>query len=80
MSGLLREALWREKSFDISATAHATYIQSLFLLASPGVPASDDPWTPHANERHCCGFNANQYCANIHLRRWLHDERGAMPT
>lgn len=81
MSGLLREALWREKSFDISLPQPTqTYIQSLSLLASPGIPASDHPWMPHANERHCCGFNANQYCANIHLRRWLRDERGAMPT
>lgn len=25
-------------------------------------------------------FNANQYCANIHLRRWLHGERGTSTT
>lgn len=66
----------RKEFWYLSATAHATYIQSLFLLVSPGIPGSDDPWMPHANERHCCGFNANQYCANIHLRRWLHDETG----
>lgn len=66
----------RKEFWYLFATAHATYIQSLFLLASPGIPGSGDPWMPHANERHCCGFNANQYCANIHLRRWLHDEKG----
>lgn len=70
----------RKEFWYLFATAHATYIQSLFLLASPGIPGSGDPWMPHANERHCCGFNANQYCANIHLRRWLHDETGAVPT
>lgn len=75
--------------FDIFATTHTTYIPS-FSFHPPAFPIStpvswllsfffsvtDDPQLPHANERHGCGFNANQYCANIHLRRWLRGERG----
>lgn len=50
--------------------------RALFMSSPP----SDDPQLPHANERHCCVFNANQYCANIHLRRRLPGERGAWPA
>lgn len=91
MAGLLREVLLREKDFfDIYATAHTTYIPSLFFhppafLISPLVSwlffsVSDDPQLPHANERHCCGFNVNQYCANIHLRGWLRGRRWTWPS
>lgn len=79
MSVLLREALLREKIFWYLCH-YPRNLHSISVLASPSFSPSDDPWTPHANERHCCGFNANQYCANIHLRRWLHGERGTSPT
>lgn len=94
MGGLLREALLRENVFLISLplptqpTFHLfsciphpfpslpPFFMSLIILSPP----SDDPWLPHANERRCCGFNANQYCANIHLRRRLHGARETLPT
>lgn len=79
MSVLLRETLLREKIFWYLCH-YPRNLHSISVLASPSFSPSDDPWTPHANERHCCGFNANQYCANIHLRRWLHGERGTSPT
>lgn len=53
---------------------------SIFFLMFPSVSSSDGPWMLHANERRCCGFNANQRRANIHLVRWLHVERKAVPT
>lgn len=64
----------RKDFFDIFSTTHTTYAPSLFLHP-PSFSPSEGPRLPHANERHRCGFNDNQYCANIHLRRWPHGER-----
>lgn len=94
MGGLLREALLREEILLISLpppTQPTSHLLSCIPQLSPSLFfswllsfifffPSDDPGLPHANGRHCCGFNANQYSANIHLRRWLHGKRGTWPT
>lgn len=53
---------------------------SISFLVSHSVSSSDGPWMLHANERHCCGFNANQRRTNIHLGRRLNVESGTVPT
>lgn len=78
MSGLLRDGLLREKIFLISLPPPTQH--SISFLVSHSVSSSDGPWMLHANERHCCGFNANQRRTNIHLGRWLNVQRGTVPT
>ena len=75
MGGLLREALLREKIFFFWYLGR--HPRNLHCSSFSRIPRW---WAQAANESHRCGFNANQYCANIHLRRRQHGERGSSPT
>lgn len=62
MGGLLREALLRENIFFYMSLPPPTQPTLQLLFSHPRW------WSQAGNESHRCGFNANQYCANIHLR------------
>lgn len=71
---------WPVERKDFLISLRPPTQHSISFLASHSVSSSNGPWMLHANERRCCGFNANQRLTNIHLGRWLNVERGPVPT